>query len=41
MQKTYLAIAAGVPPLQQFVVDAPILRHSSIKCALAHSHHQA
>lgn len=33
VEKTYLAITCGVPSSTDFVVDAPIDRHGSIKCA--------
>lgn len=35
VEKTYLAITCGVPDSTDFVVDAPIDRHASIKCAPA------
>ena len=33
VQKTYLAIACGVPSESNFSVDAPVDRHDTIKCA--------
>ena len=33
VEKTYLAITCGVPDRAEFLVDAPVDRHPSIKCA--------
>lgn len=37
VEKTYLAITCGVPAETEFLVDAPIHRHDSIKCVLQHT----